>query len=171
MQRCFQILIITLVLQILLTSKCYVFSRMQSLCLLMLISDLIYPLGTGYRRADPTCTDDFRSQWWLWRKGQTGEQMHFLFVLLFSCSCSFSSCTTSFIDNFVILYHLLCLAETCMSLVLGLFIYLFLSEHIQDLTVNDIRPVSFNDQIINVDTHSISSKFRKLNKQVIMTFW
>lgn len=36
-----------------------------------------------------------------------------------------------------------------MSLVLGFF---FLSEHIQDLTINDIRPVSFNDQIINFDT-------------------
>lgn len=53
-----------------------------------------------------------------------------------------------------------------MSLVLGFF----LSEHIQDLTINDIRPVSFNDQIINFDTHSLSSKFRKLNKQVIVTF-
>lgn len=143
------------------------FSRMQILCLLMQILDLFHPLGTGYCRADPTRTDDFRSQWWLWRKGQTGEQMHFLFVLLFRCSCSFCSCTTSFIDTcYIVSFIVLGIRHVCL-----LCYDFFLSEHIQDLTINDIRPLSFNDQIINFDTHSLSSKFRKLNKQVIVTFW
>lgn len=67
----------------------------------------------------------------------------------------------------VILYHLLCLALDMYVSCVRIF---FLSEHIQDLTINDIRPVIFNDQIINFDTHSLSSKFRKLKKQVIVTF-